>query len=842
MTYVAKPYWAMPVEDVFVALGSGENGLDESAAKERIKEYGKNILPKGHRATKFEILAEQFKSPLIIVLFFAGVAALFFGDYKGGGFIFAAIFVNTILGFYQENKAETALASLESYIKERVRVIRGGREIEIDSEEVVPGDLIRLFPGARVPADARLVKINELGVDEGVLTGESMPDMEKTVEPCREDSNLLARNSMVFAGTLVAEGLGLAVVTLIGKNTEFGKIAEAVTAKEHSKTPLQTAIQKFTMKASLVLTLLTALLFVVGLFMGFDLFQMFLIAIALAVFAVPEGLPVALTVILAVGVERLVRKKGVIRKLLATETLGSTTVIMTDKTGTLTEAKMSVSEIISKKPKDKVLELALLNTDVVVENPDAPSTEWRIIGKPFEEAILRAALTHQVLLDGFRPKLKILDRHPFNSTNKFGATQIEIGDKKLWNYMGAPEILLAKTDLKREEKDQLLRQVEELASSGKRVLSIVLGHEFMGFIAFSDPVRATVKDEIERVGAAGVRTIIVTGDHKGTALAVAKEIGLQVKEDQVLLGEEVRAMSDDVLRNRLDFVKIYARVSPEDKLRISQLFREKGEVVAMAGDGVNDAPALKQADIGIAVGSGTDVAKSAADLIMLDDNFGIIVAAIEEGRRTLENIKKVIVYMFSNVLDGIILIGGSLLLALPLPMNPLQILWVNFFQDSFPAIALAFENGKDHLKDKPSSLKGGLFDPLMRFIVIVVGTSTSVALLIMYFMLITLGFEEPTVRTFIFTTFSIYTLIFVFALRNLNISIFRYNPFSNKYLNIATLIGFGLTALAVYLPALQKLFNTVPLAPIWIFAAIGFGLLSVLFVEFVKWLFRKRIA
>lgn len=836
---IQQPVWSMKGEEVIDLLQTSEDGLREEEVKSRTDQFGKNILPKIKRGSRVKIFLRQFKSPLIIILLVAGFITLFLQDFKDSGFIFAAILVNAVLGFYQENKAETALSQLETYIKERVRVIRDGKEKEIDASEVVPGDIMRLVSGMRVPADGRVIMSNELLANEAVLTGESLPTNKKT-EPDKESTTIVDQESMVFGGTLISGGVGLAVIIRTGANTELGKIAALVKDKEKDKTPLQIAIGRFSMRVGIVLFALSVILFFVGTALGYDTFDMFLISVAVAVSAVPEGLPIALTVVLAVGVERLARRKGVVRKLLAAEALGSTTVVMTDKTGTLTEAKMELAEIVSERRHEEVLQFALLATDTVVENPDSPVEEWRIIGRPVEAAIVRAGIKYKLFLPELRGKQKTLSEKPFNSTDKYGAVQVEMDSKKHWIYLGAPDILAEKSGLKSSEKEKLIGELDKLTHSGYRVLGVAVDEDFLGFMAFNDPVRDGAKQAIKDVAEAGVKTIIVTGDHKGTATAVAKEVGIDVTSDEVMTGTEVRELSDAALKKKLPSIRVFARVTPSDKLRIVKLYQEQGEIVAVTGDGVNDAPALEGADIGVAVGSGTDVAKGAADLVILDDNFETIVAAIGEGRRILENIRKVIVYLFSDALDELILIGGALIMGIPIPLNALQILWVNFFDDSFPAVALAFEDDAKSLKRSSIHLKKRLIDPEMRFLILVIGIISSAFLLGLYVYLLRLEIPLELVQTFIFGSFALYTMFLVFSVKSLKRSIFRYNPFDNLYLVAGVLFGIGLTLIAIYLPAAQGLLGTVSLPLPWLLGVLVVGILNILGVEFGKFIFRNR--
>ncbi|MDD5710755.1 MAG: HAD-IC family P-type ATPase, partial [Candidatus Colwellbacteria bacterium] len=651
-----RPFWAMSPNEVLAVLRTPEGGLDLEEAERRLA-VGRNKIRTTVRASRIKILLSQFKSPLILILVVALGVTVFLSDTKDAVFIFFAILINTALGFYQENKAESALAKLETYIKERTRVVRDSRDIEIDSEEVVPGDLLKLTPGGRVPADARVIRSNNLLLDEAILTGESLP-VGKSVPSVRVGAELAERFSMVFGGTLVVGGVGLAIVTHTGETTELGKIAVLVRRREEERTPLQQAISRFALRGSLLLLLLTLAVFIIGISKGFALLDMFLTSVAIAVAAVPEGLPIAITVILAIGVERLARKRGVVRKLLAAETLGSTTLILTDKTGTLTEARMQLAEVISEKPPAIILELAMLNTDVIIGNPLSKPKDWQFSGDPIEIAIIRAGVENGIMPKDVFSRNHILESKPFNAKDKFSAVYVRTDQRSRWVYLGAPDFLLKRTTALGGEKKELLAKIDELAYSGHRVLGVAVDNHVIGLLAFRDPVRRSVAPAIAGIQEAGVKTVILTGDHKGTAVAVAKELGLFRGLSSVVTGEDLRNITDEELDELLRRVTVFARVTPEDKLRLTEAYQRRGEIVAVTGDGINDAPALKGADIGVAIGSGSDVSKGAADLVLLDDNLETLVGAIGEGRRILDNIRKVIVYLFSGVLDELVLIGG----------------------------------------------------------------------------------------------------------------------------------------------------------------------------------------
>jgi len=853
-------FWSLAVSEVVEILRTNsQNGISEEEAEERLKIFGLNVIEKSRQAPSFFILLNQFKSPLILILLFAGVVTLFLAHYRDAFFIFAALIANATLGFYQEYKAEKALAELKTYLKQRSRVIRGGVEHEIDAANLVPGDIIRLTQGDRVPADGRLLFVNDFQVDEAILTGESLPVL-KLVDPVSSDAVLGDQFSMIFAGTLVTQGIATALVCRTDFSTELGKIAVLVAESRREETPLQIAIRRFSMQAGFFLGVLTLAIFVIGIVLGYSRAEMFLISVAIAVSAVPEGLPIAMTVILAIGVQRMARRKGVIRKLVAAEALGSTTIILTDKTGTLTMAKMELSKVLPAqgKERDKLLELALLNTNVLIENRDKKPAYWRINGRVIEVALVRSAALQGITVEEVKNKISVLNYLPFNAVNKFSVSLAHDHGKHLLVFLGAPDIFICHSTFGPEEQKDVLKRIDSLAESGELVIGVAtkevnvkedftfskdmeFNHlSFEGLITLHDPVRPSIKETIRRVELAGIKTVIVTGDHRGTATAIAKEVGMIIDDGNVLDAAELRALSDNDLKKRLPILRVISRVSPLDKMRVVKAFQELGEVVAMTGDGVNDAPSIKQANIGIAMGSGTEVARDVADLVLLDDNFETIAASVEEGRQVLNNIRKVLVYLLSSVTDELLLIGGALITGLALPLNALQILWVNFFTDSFPAVAFAFEKNIDGLVRRPQSIKSGLFDPLMKFLILFIGLSTSALLFVLYWLLLRVGFPEEIVRTFIFASFGSYTLFLTLSIRSLEKSIFEYPLLSNRYLVMGIGIGIIMMGAAIYVPFLQSLFGTVFLPFYWVLGVVLIGILNIVAIEVGKMIFRRR--
>ncbi|MBI2626698.1 MAG: HAD-IC family P-type ATPase [Parcubacteria group bacterium] len=855
-----QPFWALPFSKVIEILETNDrDGLSESEAKRRLKIFGPNVIEKPRRAPGLFILLNQFKSPLILILLFAGVVTWFIAHYRDALFIFAAIIANAWLGFYQEYKAEKALAELKTYLKQRARVIRGGIEREIDAAELVPGDIIHLAQGDRISADGRLIFVNDLQTDEAILTGESLP-VSKLIDPVNVESSIGDQYPMVFAGTLVTQGMGTAVICRTDFSTELGKIATLVAKSQLEETLLQNAIKRFSVKAGIILGIFTLIIFAVGIALGYSRVDMFLTSVAIAVSAVPEGLPVAMTVILAIGVQRMARRKGVIRKLIAAETLGSTSVILTDKTGTLTMAKMELSKVLPNRGVEEknLLELALINTNVLIENPNDLPSDWRISGRILETALVRSSALRGVFVEEVKKRTLTLNSLLFNASNKFSASLIHDGEKHLLVFFGAPDIFISHSTLNDTERNDALKEISSLAESGELIVGVAIKEiekkedfifskdleltnlVFQGLITLRDPIRPNVKEAIQKVQESGIRVVVMTGDHRGTAEAVAREVGLRIEKGGILDSSELKLLSDADLKKCLPSLRVISRVSPLDKMRIVKMFQETGEVVAMTGDGVNDAPSIKQADIGIAMGSGTEVARDVADLVLLDDNFETIAAAVEEGRQIMHNIRKVLVYLLSSVADELLLIGGALITGLVLPLNALQILYVNFFSDSFPAVAYAFEKNIDGLAYRPQSTKTGLFDPMMRFLVLFIGLSTSALLFVLYWFLLRAGFPEDVVRTFIFASFGSYTLFLAFSLKSLEKSIFKYPIFSNRYLVGGVSIGIILMLSAIYVPFLRSLLKTTPLPFYWLLGVMLVGLINILAVEFGKWIFRRK--
>jgi len=858
-----------------------ENGLTEKEVEIRQREFGKNLFPEEKPLSGLKLFFEQFKSPLIYILVIAGLVAFFFPRKENSGIlakysdsiiIFGAVFLNTIIGFFQENKTSKILSELKKLVKIKAYVIREGNEKEIDQTELVPGDILILNPGNKVPADGRLIEAHDLKINESALTGEWIP-AEKKTEILPEKTSLADRDNMVYMGSVVEDGRGKVIITETGIKTEIGKVAEIIKGVKEEKTPYQKRIIHLSKIIGLFIVLACFLIFVFGIISGRDKFEMFLMSIAIAVAAIPEGLPVAITVVLALGMQRILKKQGLVRKMITAETLGSTSIICTDKTGTLTEAKMVVSEIYPEKNKNLVLKIATLSSEAFIENPEESLKKWIVRGRPTEKTLLIAGIQAGLNKKELEKEYPEINRLPFDPVYKYSASLRKLSETESALYiLGAPEKILEMSKffdvndkveiLSKEKITEIKTKFENLAGKGQRVLATAYGKYevgstkpekledlckdlvFAGLISLHDPLRKEVKEAMRICQEAGMRPIIVTGDHKLTAKAIAQELGLPSKEENIIEGKNLDLLSDEKFQKRLEKIEIYARVEPKQKLRIISAWQRKGKVVAMTGDGINDAPALKRADIGLALGSGTDVAKEASDLVLLNDSFSIIVAAVEEGRAILDNIRKVVTYLLSDSFTEMILIGAAVLAPrfFPfLPVLPGQILWVNLIEDSLPALSLSFEpKEKGIMKRKPESPKSPLLTSEMKALIFGIGIFTDFLLLSLFLWLLNKNLPSREVQTIIFAGLAIDSLFYVFSCKNLKKNIWHFNPFSNLILNLSWIWGVVMILIAIYLPFFQNLLKTVPLGFFDWGLLLALGLLNLILIEATKWYFIKN--
>ena len=852
------------IEAIEKLESDSKDGLNEKEVIEKRKKFGRNLLPEEKPLSKIRIFFEQFKSPLIYILVIAGIVVLFFKEFTDAIVIFGAVFLNTIVGFFQENKASDALRKLKKIVKISAQVVRQGNAKIVDSQELVPGDIFILSPGDKVPADGRIIESNNLKTNEMALTGEWLP-AEKKVDILSKKRPLADRDNMVYMGTVVEDGKAKAMVIATGLKTEIGKIAQMVKEAKEEKTPLQKKLARLAKIIGLVVVGICLIIFVEGIITGNTFLEMFTIAVAVAVAAIPEGLPVAMTVILAIGMQRILKKKGLVRKLVSAETLGSTSVIATDKTATLTEGKMKVTEVVAetKTNRNLALKIATLSSEAFIENPEETMEKWIIQGRPTDKALLLAGVEAGINKKELEKRMIKITELPFSPVNKYLAKAFTLNKNEDILYVsGAPEKLLEMSKyfkkgrkeklLSSKKRDELKDTLEELTGKGLRVVAVAYKKidnlrdlfdnlVFVGMIGLKDPIRKEVKRAIKICRQAGMQPIIVTGDHKLTAKAVALELGFKTKERNIMEGKELDELSDNQFEKRVKDIQIYARVEPKHKMRIIQAWQDKGEVIAMTGDGINDAPALKKADIGVALGSGTEVAKEVSDLVLLTDNFNIIVAAVEEGRAIIDNIRKVITYLLSGSFSETILIGVGLFFGY-LPVTAVQILWVNLIEDGLPDIALSFEpKEKDLMKQKPQGHDAPLLNREMKTLIFIIGILTDFFLLALFFYLLKYSnYEISHIRTIIFAALAVDSLFYVFSCKSLRRNIWHINPFSNRFLVYAWIIGVLALFGAIYLPPLQTLLKTVPLNLFDWGLLVLLGFINLILIEATKYYFIVR--
>jgi len=878
-----KPFYKLSVQKVLNKLGANpRKGLTSKEVEKRREKHGFNELPKKKSFSVFKVITDQIKSPMIYILIIAGIIVLAFQDYTDAIVIFGAVFLNTIVGFIQERKASKALARLREVIKIKADVTRDGQKKEVDQKELVPGDIVTIETGDKIPADGRIIEAEELRVNESPLTGEWLAQ-EKQSQSLSEDTPVPDRTNMLFMGTMVESGSGKMVVAQTGIETEVGQIASMVRETEEDKTPLQERLVRFSRKVSYAIGAMALFIFVGGIVRAHEVLRMFETAVAVAVAAIPEGLPVAMTVILALGMQRILNRKGLVRKLAATETLGSTSVACTDKTLTLTEGKMVPAETFTaghsvkgeewskvfgeQKNEDQELAvtIAALCNEGFVENPSQSKEKWNIKGKPTDRAMLK--LGNEVglekpRLEGDYPEVDLLS---FNSERKYIASLRESDQGQKLFVSGAPEKLLSLAsqvqvegevkELNESRKELFVNKLEELTQQGLRVIAVgfkdVQGKEevkpemvdditLVGFMGFKDPLRKEAKDAINTCREAGMRPVLVTGDHMLTARAVGEKLNLRTGEENILTGKELERMSTEDLHDKIKDIDIYARVEPRHKLKIVEAWQDRDEVVAMTGDGVNDAPALKKANIGVALGSGTDVAKEVSELVLLNDNFNIMVAAVEEGRAILDNLRKVITYLLSDSFSETIIIGASIIFGFPLPIAAVQILWINLVEDSLPSIALAFEPKEEGImKRKPLPKNIPLLTKEMKSIIFIIGILTDLLLLgLFYWLLRTLGVGHLTyIQTMIFTSLGIDSLFYVYSCKTLRKNIWNENIFNNKFLLWGWFIALITLIMPIYIPVLQSLLGTVALNLSDWAIIFGFGITKLGLIEVAKYYF-----
>ncbi len=815
-----------------MSIASTIQGLTPPEVEQRRREYGENALPSAKRTSTWGIFFNQFKNPLVYIILAAAAISLAVGEYGDFAIIMAVVVIDAILGFIQEYQAQRTYTALKGLLKPTTTVIRDGVRQEIEVHELVPDDIVLLNAGEHIPGDGQVLDALKLTVEEAILTGESEP-VGKTTE---------ADQNQVFMGTTVLTGRGLMRVTQTGARTELGRIAASLREDIEDKTPLQIRLEAFSRTLTRMVLVITAAIFAIGLISGRPLLDMLRVSIILAIAAIPEGLLIAVTVILVLGMRKILKRNGLVKRLLAVETLGSVTTICTDKTGTLTEGRMQVTRQ-EVRDAQRALEVMVYCNDL--EGPvDAALWEYartQLKGDPQEMANGAERLGEEL----------------FSSETKFMIAANRVAGQTLHYLKGAPEIVLDMCAVDDQERERILAQVEQWAGEGLRLLGLAYrpdgllgdhsGYTWVGLAAMEDPIREGVREAIQVARRAGIQIKMITGDYRKTAERIAAMIGLATRPDQVIDGEELGQLSDEALAQRVQEITVFARIRPHDKLRIVRALQTRGEITAMIGDGVNDAPALKRANIGVVVGTATDVAKETADLVLLDNNFKTVVAAIEEGRVIFENIRKVVAYTLSNSFAEVLLVFGAMLLGWPAPLLVAQILWIHLICDGPSDIVLGFEPKENGIMEElPKPLNEPVLNTLgLSLIAIISSVSAAVGLMLFghYF----LQHNDPLDgRSLIFASFALNSLIYIFAYRSLRRSILHMNPLRvNKPLIWAVVSGLILVLLPFFVPGLRQMLNIVPLhLEDWLLiGGVALGLLCV--VEVGKWLtnlHRHRVA
>ncbi|OGO61095.1 MAG: hypothetical protein A2032_04435 [Chloroflexi bacterium RBG_19FT_COMBO_49_13] len=804
---------------------TNSSGLSQVEVLQLRQQYGENRLPAEKGTTVWTILLNQIKSPLVYIILVAAGVSLAVSEYNDFAIIMAVVLIDVVLGFIQEYQAQQTYSALKGLLKPTTTVIRAGERLEVEVWELVPGDVVLLNSGEHVPADGEITESTKLAVDEAILTGESEP----------VNKNETDGHNLVYMGTTTITGRGTMVVTKIGSVTELGQIATSLQEHVEEDTPLQVRLKSFSKSLTYIVIGFTLAILLTGLLMGREFLEMLRVSIVLAIAAVPEGLLIAVTVILVLGMRKILKRQGLVKKLLAVETLGSVTVICTDKTGTLTEGRMRVARVELTDQERALQTMALCNN---LEGP-VDIALW-------EYAKIHLSISPQDMVDSSERLAEEL----FTSETKYMITEVTgvmfKGDH-LYFLKGAPEIILAMCKVNEEDKSHILAKVDDWAGEGLRLLGLAYrhngvlddytGYTWVGLVGMQDPIRDGVQEAVKIAQKAGIQVKMITGDYRRTAEKIARTIGLMQPEDCSIEGGELATMSDQQLQQEVKQVAVFSRIRPQDKLRIVRALQTNGEITAMIGDGVNDAPALQRANIGVVVGTASDVAKETADLILLDNNFRTIVAAIEEGRVIFENIRKVVAYTLSNSFAEVLTIFVAMMFRWPAPLAVAQILWIHLICDGPSDIVLGFEPKEAGIMDeKPKSTKEPVLAPLGLTLIGVISIGSAIAALSLFGHFFLSHTDPAEGRSLVFASFAVNSMIYIFAYRSMRLPLFRASPLTrNKPLVLAVIAGLLMVVIAFAIPSLRTLLGIVSLTLqqwSWI-AAIALGLLMV--VEIGKW-------
>lgn len=883
--FAQRPYYAMSSHATLAYLQSAKTGLSDFDASGRLAVFGKNVLQTKKRISRVMLFVRQFYNPLIHIILIAAIILYCVGHAIDALFIVIAILINAFFSFLQEDKAERMLQHLKGEMRHCVRVVRNGQKKRIPSSDLVVGDIVDVIAGDRIAADGRLVTICDLYVNEVAVTGE-WQEVQKTVAKIDQGAIISDQRNKIFAGSLVTQGCGTYVVTATGVDSEIGKISPFMEEISQEQTSLQKKFRHFSLIISSVILTTVTVFSVIGIMRGQLFVEIFIISIALTVSAMPGGLFSSITVILTFGMCRIAKCRSLVRRLNVSEMIGAITVICTDKTGTLTKGNMTVSHILSganelldfdersfKKYHDhndlighiKVLQIGALVNDAYVENLIDPMAKPIIHGRPTDRALLMSAVKVGIDVDGYRAKYALISQEFFKSDSACAVRVHEIENGKVRiMVLGAPEKVLLHTSyidvhgirmsFNSTEGKKLTRTLEELASRGLRVLACaerILTRDtydrlkrqdryndlsLVGCIALKDPLRDNVEASLQKAEQAGMRLVLITGDHPNTARAVMMELGHNVSAGMLCTGREVDDMDEMRLRNIVNYVKVFARVLPEHKIRIVRALQSNGDVVAMVGNGIDDASAIKAADIGISTGESADIAKEVSDIVLIDNGLGTVISAVEQGRVIYENIRRIVISFIVDNFSMIFLFFCAVIFGWPLPLSVIQILWINIIKNGFSNIALTTEyDSKNLMFDPPRKVNETMIStPYKYFISVVLLVSGTIAVLTFWFLQISIG-DVVLSRTVVFVLIAFDSLIFVYVIRSMRQSIFRKDIFDNKYINGAALLSGALLIFGIYMPPLAHFLGVVPMSGILWGVVVAVASIEVVIFEISKY-------